>query len=144
MARIREAAVPETEPARDADILDAAQLADRVHLSVQTTRRLLARGVFPGTRIGRDWRVSWRAAYERIAGPGVPDGEIVHARQLARILGLPDDRKLRRAAGAPGTPGKVPGLQAGRLWLFAVEAVRAELGTLERPGLPAGADGTGS
>lgn len=123
-------AVPDTQPGRDPDILTAAEVADRLHIKyVQTVRDAAAAGIIPGLRTGHQWRFSWRAVYAAVAGPGIPDGEIVDSRQLARRLGPGvSDRWVRRAAAPPGTPDKLPGLRIGAEWRFAMEAVRAALG----------------
>ena len=127
MARsARDAGVPAAEDTRDPDILTAEELAARLGLDVQTVRDLAGAGVLPGGRAGRRWLFSWAAVYTWIAGPGVPDSEILSTRQLARRIGV-DVRVVRRAAAPPGTPGKLPGRQVGKKWLFAIEAVRREL-----------------
>lgn len=116
------------EDVLDPDVLTAEQLAGRLGIGdVQVVRRLAASGIIPGWRAVREWRFSWAEVYEWIAGPGVPDGEIVTARELARRLGV-GVLVVRRAAAAPGTPGSVPGSGTipGRLvgthWRFAVQA----------------------
>lgn len=113
----------------DPDILTTDQLAERLGISDrQTLRNLAASGVVPGWRVGREWRYSWQEVYGWIAGPGVPDGEVVTAEELARRLGV-SAGFVRKSAAAPGTPGSVPGAGTipGRLvggqWRFAVEAV---------------------
>jgi hypothetical protein len=111
------------------DFLTAEQLAapDRLGMDVQTVRDLAARHTLPGTLAGRRWLFSWTAIYTLIAGPGVPLGEVLSARQLARRFGVPV-RVVQRAAAPPGTPGKLPGYQVGKQWRFALEAVRQYLG----------------
>jgi excisionase family DNA binding protein len=133
MARsARDVGVPAAEDDRDPDILTTEELAGRLGLDVQTVLDLLAAGVLPGQRVGRRWLSSWTAIYTWIAGPGVPDGEILSARQLGRRLGV-DERVVRRAAQR----GELPGQQVGKQWRFAVQAVRMELGhTGGRPGGP--------
>jgi hypothetical protein len=76
---------------------------------------------------GRKPLFFWPAFYEWLAGPGVPDGEILTASQLAGRLGV-SDAVVRRASDAPGTPGKLPGRQIGKQWRYAWEAVRRALG----------------
>lgn len=109
---------------RDPDFLTAEELASRLDLDVQTVRDLAASGVLSGQYIGR-WLFSWTAIYTWIAGPGIPSGEILSARQLAG-LGVPL-RAVLEAAGTPGTPGKLPGRKIGKKWCFAAEAARAWL-----------------
>jgi excisionase family DNA binding protein len=118
-----------TGGAPDPDVLSAEQLAARLGIGdVQVVRRLAASKVIPGWRAGREWRFSWAEVYEWIAGPGIPDGKVVTAGELARRLGV-GVLVVRRAAAAPGTPGAVPGTATipGRLvgtqWRFAVQAV---------------------
>jgi len=122
----RDPRVPAAEDSRDPDVLTTEELADRLGLDVQTVLDLLATGVLPGHRVGRRWLSSWTAVYTWIAGPGVPDGEIVSARQLGHRFGV-GERVVRRAAGPPGTPGKLPGRQVGKQWRFAVQAARMAL-----------------
>jgi excisionase family DNA binding protein len=122
----RSARDPAAENGRDTDVLTTEELAARLGLDVQTVLELLAAGVLPGQRVGRRWLSSWTAVYTWIAGPGVPDGEILSARQLGHRLGV-GERVVRRAAGTPGTPGKLPGRQVGKQWRFAVQAVRMAL-----------------
>ena len=104
-----------------ADILTAEEFAVRVHIRrVHTVTDLCADGVVPGaSKIGHEWRIHWPTFYAAVAGPGVPDGEVVTSRQLAQYLRV-DERVVRRAAAAPGTPGKLPGFQLGKTWLHAM------------------------
>ena len=113
----------------DPDILTTDQLAERLGISDrQGLRNLAASGTVPGWRVGGNWRYSWAEVYGWIAGPGIPDGEIVTAGELARRLGG-SANFVRKSAAAPGTPGSVPGAGTlpgrlvGRQWRFAVEAV---------------------
>lgn len=126
---------------RDPDILTAAELAEFLGIKdPQTVRDAAAEpGGIPGLRIGRERRFSRRAVYEWIAGPGIPGGEILTAEALGRRIGIPS-RTLRRASAPPGTPGKIPGRQVGRKWLYALEAVRA---AIKNPAAPGAADGSG-
>src|SRR5260370_40367256 len=121
--------VAEGSPSGGADILTAEEFADRVHIRrVHTVTALCASGVVPGaSKIGHEWRVRWPTFYAAVAGPGVPDGEVVTSRQLAHYLRV-DERVVRRAVAAPGTPGKLPGFQLGKTWLHAMPAVNAHVG----------------
>ena len=112
-----------------ADVLTAEEFAVRVQIRrVHTVTDLCAAGVVPGaSKIGHEWRVHWPTFYAAVAGPGVPDGEVVTSRQLARYLRV-DERVVRRAVAAPGTPGRLPGFQLGKTWLHAMPAVRAMAG----------------
>ena len=112
-----------------ADVLTAEEFAVRVQMRrVHTVTDLCAAGVVPGaSKIGHEWRVHWPTFYAAVAGPGVPDGEVVTSRQLARYLRV-DERVVRRAAAAPGTPGRLPGFQLGKTWLHAMRAVNAMAG----------------
>jgi len=112
-----------------ANILTAEEFAARVQIRrVHTVTDLCADGVVPGAgKIGREWRIHWPTFYAAVAGPGVPDGEVVTSRQLARYLRV-DERVVRRTVAAPGTPGKLPGFQLGKTWLHAMPAVNAMAG----------------
>jgi hypothetical protein len=120
---------PGTPSGRGADTLTAEEFGKRVHISrVETVRRLCAAGLVPGaSKIGREWRIHWPTFYAALAGPGVPVGEVVTSAELARRLRV-DSRVVRRASAAPGTPGKLPGLQLGKKWLYALPAVHAQVG----------------
>jgi hypothetical protein len=112
----------------DGPVLSAAQLAARLGFrDPQTVTDLAAAGELAGCKVGRGWLFAWVAIYQRIAGPGVPDGEVLSAAQLAARIGASSPRVVRRAAGPPGTPGTLPGCRIGKQWLFALEAVLADL-----------------
>lgn len=116
------------EPGIDVrDFLTAEQLAEKLDLDVQTVRDLAAAEVLQGIQAGRRWLFRWTDIYTLIAGPGVPAGEVLSARQLARRFGVPV-RVVQRAAAPPGTPGRLPGYRIGKQWRFALEAVRGYLG----------------
>jgi hypothetical protein len=114
---------------RGADILTAEEFGGLVHIGrVRTVTDLCAAGQVPGaTKIGHEWRIHWPAFYAAVAGPGIPEGEVVTSGELARYLRV-DERVVRRASAAPGTPGKLPGLQVGKRWLYALPAVHAQAG----------------
>lgn len=136
---------PENLPGQArADVLTAEEFAVRVQIRrVHTVTDLCADGVVPGaSKIGRDWRVHWPTFYAAVAGPGVPDGEVVTSRQLARYLRV-DERVVRRAAAAPGTPGRLPGFQLGKTWLHAMRAVNAMTGWSQPGAQNTAAPGTG-
>jgi hypothetical protein len=118
-----------------ADILTAEEFGARVHIRrVRTVTDLCASGEVPGaSKIGKEWRVHWPTFYEAVAGPGVPDGDVVNSTELARRLRV-SDRVVRRASAAPGTPGKLPGLQVGKTWLHAMPAVHAQVGWSQEGG----------
>ena len=126
-----------------ADVLTAEEFAARVQIRrVHTVTDLCAAGVVPGaSKIGHEWRVHWPTFYAAVAGPGVPDGEVVTSRQLARYLRV-DERVVRRAAAAPGTPGRLPGFQLGKTWLHAMRAVNAMAGWSQPGGQDAAGPGT--
>jgi hypothetical protein len=115
-----------------ADTLTAEEFGRRVQIGrVQTARGLCAAGLVPGARKvgrpdgrGQEWEIHWPTFYEALAGPGVAEGEIVTSRQLARYLRVPE-RNVRRASAAPGTPNRLPGLQLGKAWRYAMPAVQA-------------------
>jgi hypothetical protein len=131
--------VPRLAP-QDPDILTAGQLALRLDIKdLPTIRKATGADGIPGIRVGQELRYSWRAVYEWLAGPGVPQGEILDAAELGRRIGA-SERRVRRAAAAPGTPGKLPGRQVGKKWRFAWEACRAAIAS---PGLPDAAGGDG-
>ena len=125
-----------------ADVLTAEEFAVRVQIRrVHTVTDLCAAGVVPGaSKIGHEWRVHWPTFYAAVAGPGVPDGEVVTSRQLARYLRV-DERVVRRAAAAPGTPGRLPGFQLGKTWLHAMRAVNAMAGWSQPGGQDAAVPG---
>ena len=114
------------DQARADILLTAEEFGGRVQIGrVQTVRTLCAEGRVPGARkIGPGWRIHWPTFYEALAGPGVPEGEIVTSGQLARHLRVPE-RVVRRSSAAPGTPSKLPGLQLGKTWRYAMPAVHA-------------------
>jgi|SRR5579859_7979791 len=120
---------PGSPSGRGADFLTAEEFGSRVHIGrVHTVRSLCAGGLVPGaSKIGREWRIHWPTFYAALAGPGVPDGEVVTSAELARRLRV-SSRVVRRASAAPGTPGKLPGLQLGKTWLYALPAVHAQVG----------------
>jgi hypothetical protein len=119
---------------RDPDVLTAAELAARLGVrDVQTLRDAMASGDIPAGRPGHEWLASWRAVYEWLAGPGVPDGDVVDAAKLGRLLGI-SARLVLRSAGPPGTPGRIWGRQVGKRWRFAVEAARLSIAGLRPQG----------
>jgi hypothetical protein len=125
------------------DDVTAEEFGRRVQFGrVQTVRTLCAEGRIPGAKkAGSSWEIHWPTFYEALAGPGVPEGEIVTSGQLARYLGVPD-RAVRRASAAPGTPGKWPGLQLGKGWRYAMPAVQArEIGWSQPEGQDAAMPG---
>ena len=107
-------------------LLTAEEFGGRVQIDrVQTVRTLCAEGLVPGARkIGPGWRIHWPTFYQALAGPGVPEGEIVTSGQLARHLRVPE-RVVRRSSAVPGTPNKLPGLRLGKTWRYAMPAVHA-------------------
>jgi hypothetical protein len=117
------------------DTLTAEEFGARVGMRrVRTVTDLCAAGLVPGaSKIGHEWRVHWPTFYAAVAGPGVPDGDVVNSAELARRLRV-SDRVVRRASAAPGTPGKLPGLQVGKTWLYALPAVHAQVGWSQVPG----------
>lgn len=131
---------PDIAAGRDPDIVTAAELAGRLHLDVQTIRDLAAaeaardeaadpdpeRVTLHGWRIGNTLLFSWSAIYVQIAGPGIPDGEILDPAQLGRRLGVPT-KKAWRALAIPGTPGQLPGRKVGKQWRSAWEAVHRQI-----------------
>lgn len=121
--------------ARDPDILDARELAARLAIKDdKIIRDLAAAGELPGMRVGSgsQWVFSWAAVYAWLAGPGIPDGEILDVKQLAEKLDI-SQQLVRRTAGEPGTPDRFPGRKVGNKWLFALEAVRAAIRTPWQP-----------
>jgi len=114
---------------RRADVVDSAEFGELVGIGrVHTVRRLCREGLVPGaTKVSHDWRIHWPTFYAALAGPGVAEGRIIGPRQLASMLHV-HDRTVRRASAPPGTPDRIPGLQLGRIWLYAVPAVEAYLG----------------
>ena len=127
---------PGGQPApQDPDVITAAQLADWLGIkTAQAVRDATVAGEtaarpdgIPGMRVGREFRYSRRAVYEWIAGPGIPDGEILDATELGRRIGA-SSLLVRRSAAAPGTAGRIPGRRVGKQWRFALEAVRAAIG----------------
>ena len=150
-AAARPAEGPYASAGRDPDIVSAEELGALLHLDVQTVRDVSAAEdaageqeapggaavVLGGFRVGRQRRYSWSAIYVQIAGPGIPDGEILDAGQLARRLDLPK-RAVQRALAPPGTPGKLPGRKVGRQWRSAWPAVQAAI----RGPAPAGQPGS--
>jgi hypothetical protein len=134
---------------QDPDVITAVQLADWLGFrTAQAVRDATVTGApgggeadgIPGMRVGHEFRYSRRAVYEWIAGPGVPDGEILDATELGRRIGA-SSLLVRRSAAPPGTPGKIPGRRVGKKqWRFALEAVRAAIGgTVPGAGAPEGA-----
>jgi len=123
----------------DGPVLTAAELAGRLGFrDPQTVTDLAAAGELAGVKLGRDWLFSWAAIYQRIAGPGAPDGPVFSAAQLGRWLGA-SAPAVRRAAAPPGTARGLPGCKIGKQWLFALEAVRLQLaGPPEVPDTPGG------
>jgi hypothetical protein len=111
----------------DGPVLSAAQLAARLGFrSPQTVTDLAAAGELQAAKIGHMWLFAWAAIYERIAGPGVPDGQVLSAAQLGRLFGV-TAKVIRSAAGPPGTPGKLAAAKIGKQWLFALEAARLQM-----------------
>ena len=109
---------------RDPDILTAEELAPRIKIKfAQTIRDAATAGEVPCMPAGRLLLFSWKAFYEWLAGPGIPEGEILTARELAAVLGV-SERLIKRSSAAPGTPGKLPGRRVGKQWRYALEAVR--------------------
>jgi excisionase family DNA binding protein len=125
------------------DVCTAKQLADRLGVHEQTIRKAAAARVVPGWQLpSGHWRFSFAQVYEWLAGPGVPYGPILKARDLAPLIGTTHKTVLNNAA-APGTPDKLPGRLVGNQWLFAVQAVRLALprpsaALAERLGVAAG------
>ncbi len=105
-------------------VIGAAELARRLGFrDTQTVTDLAAAGKLHGAKIGHTWLFAWAAIYQRIAGPGVPDGPVLRAAQLARRFGV--TTKVIRKAAAP--PGKLHGCKIGKQWLFALEAARLQM-----------------
>jgi hypothetical protein len=129
------ALTPVAEGSPSGGALTAEEFAARVHIRrVHTVTDLCAAGKVPGaTKIGHEWRVHWPTFYAAVAGPGVPDGEVVTSRQLAHYLRV-NEQVVRRAVAAPGTPGKLPGFQLGKTWLHAMPAVNAQVGWSQNGG----------
>ena len=130
MARTAAARHP-AAASRHPDLLDAEQFAEAVGIGrKQTVTDLAADGHIPGAaQVAGRWLFNVTVFWEWLAGPGIPYGEIVTARELARRLGA-DDRAIRRSRKDPGTPGRgLPGRRLGdKIVLFAVPAVETELG----------------
>jgi hypothetical protein len=101
----------------DGPVLDAAGVARRLGLATRTVTDLAAAGVLRGCKVGNGWLFAWAGIYRQIAGPGVPDGPVLSAAELARVLGVPA-LAVRRAARRLG------GVQIGKQWRFALEAAR--------------------
>src|SRR5271157_6032096 len=122
MARSAPAATP--PDGRGADLLTAEQFGERIGIRrVHTIRSLCREGQVPGaSKVGHDWRIHFPTFYAALAGPGIPVGRIVNSGQLARML-VVSSKVLRRGSAPPGTPGKFPGLQVGKTWLYALPAV---------------------
>jgi len=120
-------------------VIGAAELAGRLGFrDPQTVTDLAAAGEVQGCKIGGTWLFAWAAIYQRIAGPGAPDGPVFSAAQLGRWLGA-SAPAVRRAAAPPGTARGLPGCKIGKQWLFALEAVRLQLaGPPEVPSTPGG------
>ncbi len=125
--------------APDGPVIGAAELARRLGFrDPQTVTDLAAAGEVQGCKIGGTWLFAWAAIYQRIAGPGAPDGPVFSAAQLGRWLGA-SAPAVRRAAAPPGTARGLPGCKIGKQWLFALEAVRLQLaGPPEVPDTPGG------
>lgn len=56
----------------DTDVLSTEDLAERLGVTTKTIRSLVARGVIPALRIGRNWRYSYRAALHALTQAGRP------------------------------------------------------------------------
>lgn len=109
-------------------IVDSEEFARLTGLYQHTVTDLAATGALPpgvAARPGErgNWLFNFPAFYAALAGPGVPFGEIVGAAELGRRIKL-DPRSVRRLAST----GSLPGLQLGKLWLFAVPAVWQKMG----------------
>ena len=127
MARSAPAATP--PGGRNKGWVDSAEFGELVGIGrVHTVRNLCRLGLVPGgAKVGHDWRIHFPTFYAALAGPGVPVGRIIGSRELAGMLEA-SDRVVRRASAPPGTPDKIPGLQLGKIWRYAVPAVEAYLG----------------
>jgi hypothetical protein len=124
---------------RGAGMLGSAEFGAILGIGrVHTVRSLCARGLVPGAgKVGKDWRIDFPVFYEALAGPGVPVGRIVTSAWLARRLRA-SSWTIRRSSAPPGTPDKIPGLQVGKTWYYAVPAVQARYPEwpLDDPGVP--------
>ena len=122
-----------------ADMLSSAEFGEKLGIGrVHTVRSLCAMGLVPGAdKVGKDWRIHFPTFYEALAGPGIPVGRIVTSAWLARLLRV-SGWTVRRSSAPPGTPGKIPGLQLGKTWYYAVPAVQARYPEwpLDGPGAP--------
>ena len=54
------------------EFLSADEAAEMLHMHPRTVRRLLASGELPGTRLGRQWRISLAAVRKLIEGGQKP------------------------------------------------------------------------
>jgi hypothetical protein len=113
----------DSSQAGDPDVLTAEQAARRLRIpKTQTFRNLANRGEVPSLVAGARRRYSWARLYAMVAGPGVPDSEILTSADVARWLQI-SERTVQRASGEPGTPTKLPGHRFGKHWRYARAAI---------------------
>jgi excisionase family DNA binding protein len=55
------------------DVLTVEEAAEILKVTIDTVRRLLKKGRLPGTKIGREWRLSRKALTELIRQQGAPN-----------------------------------------------------------------------
>ena len=58
------------------EFLSADEAAEMLHMHPRTVRRLLASGELPGTRLGRQWRISLAAVRRLIEGGQKPAAKV--------------------------------------------------------------------
>lgn len=89
-------------PAVHGPLLTAEEFGRRVGIGrVQTVRHPCAAGMVVGASKDRhEWRIDWPAFYAWLAGPSVPEGEIIGSRELARLPDLVGDDARPEVAAA--------------------------------------------
>lgn len=83
------------------EFLSADEAAEMLHMHPRTIRRLLASGELPGTRLGRQWRISVTSVRTLIEGGGKPRSEPLSPQQSRKVA--------KKAATDPAWKNKTTG-----------------------------------
>lgn len=63
------------------EVLTPQEVADLLHLSVYSVKKLAREGVLPGKRVGRQWRFSHRAVLEWLEEERLTEEEMARVRE---------------------------------------------------------------
>lgn len=90
-------------------MLAPEDVAERLGLSEDTTRTLLANGTIPARKLGTVWRAYWPAVVASFEAD--PGRDVIRLDTAADRLGITKDTALRLLH-----QGAIPGCRLGRQW----------------------------